>query len=231
MGMLVSIHQPDYLPWVGFFNKIKVSDVFVFLDGASYSRNGFHNRNRVRTPQGWAYLTIPVPRKEQFKPMNQVLLPEDISWAKKHFRTLEMNYSRTQFWKLYKDFLEDLYTVKVKEAKTLAEFNMLLIRWACEQLGITTKLVLESEMEIDHELKATDWLLAICQKLGATKYLSGVSGPKYLEMEKFEAANIKVDLQNFEPQVYEQQFDGEFIKGLAIVDLLCNLGPDAKNYI
>jgi len=215
---------------MGYFDKIKRSDVFVFFDGATYSRNGFHNRNRIKTSQGWVYLTIPVSRKEQFKPMKDVAMPLDTSWAKKHLRAIEMNYSKTPFWKDHKDFFEKYYTEDVKNLKTLAQFNLAFIKYVCEYLEIKARLVLESEMNIDHELKSTEWLLVVCKELDATKYLSGPSGSKYLKTELFDEAKIEIEYQHYDHPTYSQLY-GDFEKGLAIIDLICNVGPEAKDLL
>ena len=111
--MVISIHQPDYLPWLGYFNKIKKSDVFVFLDSVSYSRNGFHNRNKIKTNQEWCYLTISIKRSQCFLPLKQVKLPDDNHWVKNHWKSIKVNYCKAPYWYRYKNFFEDLYNNKI----------------------------------------------------------------------------------------------------------------------
>jgi len=228
--MKVSIHQPDYLPWMGYFNKIKDSDVFVFLDSATYSRNGFHNRNKIKTSQDWCYLTIPIPRDECFHPMKQVKLPEDNGWAKKHMQSIQSNYSKSHFWDKYKDFFDDLYNNRVGEFSTLADLNIYFIEYICKELGIKTKLLRDSQMDINHDLKSSELLLAICKSLQADKYLSGPSGKKYLDLEIFNKDNIEIEFQDYHQKSYKQLF-GDFVPGLSILDILFNEGTDALNYL
>jgi len=228
--MKVSIHQPDYLPWMGYFNKIKDSDVFVFLDSATYSRNGFHNRNKIKTSQGWCYLTIPVSRKECFNPIKDVKLPEDTSWAHKHWQSIKNNYSKSPYWDKYSGFLENYYNKKIDSFATLADLNIYFIESICRELRIKTKLIRDSEMDINHDLKSSDLLLDICKSLKADSYLSGPSGKKYLDLEIFQKENINVEFQDYHSKEYNQLF-GEFIPGLSILDLLFNEGVDYLNYL
>lgn len=228
--MRISIHQPDYLPWLGYFNKIKNSDVFVFLDSASYSRNGFHNRNKIKTSQGWCYLTIPISRDQIFKPIKNVVLPEDSSWANKHWQSIKTSYAKAPFWNEYKDFLDDYFNVKINDFKTLADLNIYFIEKICHYLGLKVKLFRDSQLSINHELKSSELLLEVCKNLEAKSYLSGPSGKKYLDSKIFEENNIGIDFQNYQAPEYDQLFDG-FIPGLSILDLLFNHGPESINYL
>lgn len=228
--MFVSIHQPDYLPWLGYFNKIKQADIFVLLGAAGYSRNGFHNRNKIKTPQGWSYLTIPISREYIFKPLNETKLPLDRSWTTKHLKAIENNYRRAPYWDQYGDFFKNLYEKKVDNFNTLAELNSYIIIWFSEQFGLNTKLVKDTDLPIDLNLKATNLLIAVNKAVGAKRYLSGPSGKKYLELKKFRAAGIEVEYQEYHEPEYKQMF-GEYIKGLSAVDLLLNHGPASIKYL
>ena len=225
--MTASIHQPDYLPWLAYFDKMKRADVFVLLDRAQYAKNKFQNRNKIKTANGWTYLTIPIPRTEDFKNLNEVALPQDSSWQKKHWRAIYTSYARAPYFKEHRDFFEKLYNSQYQH---LAGLNIEIIKYLKEQFGFKTKLILESEMKIDKELKATERLAAILRELGARNYISGRSGRKYLDLALFNKANIKVEFQDYQHPQYKQLF-GQFIPGLSAIDLLFNEGPRAGEII
>lgn len=225
--MRVTIHQPDYLPWLGYFDKMKRTDLFVFLDCAQYSKNGFHNRNKIKTGQGWAYLTIPVSRDQYSKNINQVVLPQDNSWKEKHWKSISISYSNASYFKEYQDFFKNIYQ---KDFEFLADFNIEIIKYLKEKFAFQNKFIRESELKINKELKGTERLLAILKELGADYYLSGPSGKNYLDLSLFEKQRIEVEFQDYHQPEYPQLF-GEFIPGLSVIDLLFNCGPEAVEII
>src|ERR1043165_5905453 len=107
--MIVAIHQPHYLPWLRYFEKIARSDVFVLLDDVQYEKNGFQNRNKIKTGQGWAYLTVPV-KKPLLVPINEVLIDNTSGWQDKHLRAIELNYGKAPYFKQHQEALTALYT-------------------------------------------------------------------------------------------------------------------------
>lgn len=221
----VAIHQPMYLPYPGVFNKIKNVDVFVFLDDAQYSNQYYYNRNRIKTPRGEQMLTVPV-KKSFGQKLNEVQIENNILWQKKHMKALIANYSRAEHFKDHKDFFEEIYSMKWEK---LHDLNMKTMTYLLEQLEITTPYHLSSQL-LKKELKGTERLVEICRKLDADVYLSGISGKDYLDLKLFEDAGIKVEFQNYKPREYKQLF-GEFIPNLSIVDMLFNIGDEAKKYI
>jgi hypothetical protein len=225
--MRVSIHQPDYLPWLAYFDKMKRTDVFVFLDCAQYTKNKFQNRNKIKTGQGWTYLTIPISRDQYFRKIVEITLPEDRSWQRKHWKSISVSYSRAPYFKDYKDFFEKIYQ---SEHQFLADFNIEIIKYLKDQFSFQNQFVRESELEIDKELKGPGKLLAILKELKADYYLSGPSGKKYLDLSLFEQAGIEVEFQNYQHPEYPQLF-GEFIPGLSAIDLLFNCGSEAGEKI
>ncbi len=228
--MIVSIHQPDYLPWLGYLNKIKLADVFVLLDLATYSRGGFHNRNKIKTSQGWSYLTIPIEREYCFKSFVNVPLPKDSKWAQKHLNALQINYSQAKFWDENKEFFSDLYLKKIFEFSSLSSVNSYIIKYLCEKFGLTTKIVFASELLGKSEMKSTDLLVEITKAVGGSVYLSGPSGREYLEPNKFVKAGVEVIFQEFKMTPYPQLF-GDFIPGLSSIDLLFNCGSEGSKYL
>lgn len=227
--MFVSMHQPDYLPWLGYFNKIAVAEKFIFFDTAYYSRDGFHNRNRIKTAAGWAYLTIPLPHSELFKRLKDALLPADTRWARKHWRSLEINYRSAPYWQDYAGFFEDFYQ-GVGRLKTLADFNIALIEYFCLTFGLVAQLSRASDLKSNPELKSTEAILDVIKQVGATEFLAGPSGRKYIQRESFEAKNIRLLFQEYREPEHAQLFP-PFIAGLSALDLLFNEGPKAINYL
>jgi len=222
---VVSIHQPECFPWLGFVDKAASCDAFVLLDDAQYSKNYFNNRNKVRTAQGWSWLTIPVETKgRSSQTFAEAPLVED-GWRRKHLATWRQCYGAAPFGERYLPFLEEVYA---RPLRTLAEFNVAVIRWLLEQFEVEAEVAVSSELGCAGS--ATDKLLALCRKLGATEYLSGVSGRDYLDESKFRDAGIAVRYQEFRHPVYEQRFE-PFLPAMSSLDLLFNRGPESARIL
>lgn len=224
------MHQPDYLPWLGYFNKIAVSDIFIFYDTAFYSRDGFHNRNKIKTANGdWAYITVPVAHTELFKRLKDVILPADTRWAKKHWRSLEVHYRAAPYWKDYSDFFNQLYA-NIASVKTLSDLNIKIIEYMSGAFGCKVKFFRSSEFEINPDLRSTGAILDIIKNVEATKFLAGPSGKKYINQTEFSDAKVELIFQEFHPQEYKQLFP-PFVPGLTALDLLFNEGPNSINFL
>lgn len=225
--MIAAIHQPNYLPWLGVFYKMAVSDVFVFLDNVQYTKEGFVNRNRIKTPQGAQWLTVDVLTKGRLE--QQILdveINNQVAWAKNHWKTISMNYSRVPHFSDYKTELESVY---LQRWDKLADLNLTLARLMCGMLGLTEiRFVRASGLGVSGE--STALLVDICRKVGADTYLSGFSGAKYMDESLFDQENIKVVHYDFHHPVYRQQW-GEFIPNLSIIDLLFNEGENSLNIL
>lgn len=227
MKKIVTIHQVNYLPYIGFFNKVKQADILVMFDIADYVKNKFQNRNRIRTPDGWTYLTIPIGKEFYRKPFYQVMLPEDDKWMGKHWKNIQANYRGTAYFDSYKDFFADLYSIK---HKILMELNEKIIRYLLNQFEIEVEIVKTTDLEIDNNLKGTDLLIDLLHKTNANCYLSGKSGKNYLEQEKFMKKDIDLRFHEFSHPIYKQRFD-EFEPYMSAIDLLFNVGEKSKELI
>lgn len=223
------MHQPDYLPWLGYFNKIAVADAFIFFDTAFYSHGGFHDSNKIKTSNGWTYLTIPMPHTENSKRLMDARLPENRLWATKHWKSLQMNYGRAPYWAVHRDFFEDLY-VSVGRFGSLADLNIQIIEYMCRAFGLKTALYRASEIGVDPELRSTEAILPIIKKIGAKEFLAGPSGKKYLDRARFEEEGVKLSFQEYIEPEHRQLF-GPFIPGLSAIDLLLNEGGQAVRYL
>jgi len=221
--MRVVVLQPGYLPWLGFFDQLFRADVFVLYDDVQYDKHGWRNRNRIKTPAGPQWLTVPVltagrgPQR-----INQVRIRPDRKWARKHLTAIEQNYARAPFLHLYLEQLGNLlqYPWERLVDLTLAGIQ-LLTRW----LAIDTMILCSSQMGIASDDR-NDRLLRICQHLRATEYLSGQKAVEYLDVARFRRAGITVRFQDYAHPVYRQQH-GPFVSHLSVLDLLLNHGPDS----
>ena len=215
----VTIHQPYYLPWLGLFEKILKSDIFVFLDNVTYSKNGYANRNRIKTPEGSQWLTIPIVQKGISRtPINKVKISNAVDWRRKHWNSIKFNYGGAPHFKKYGSFFEELYRL---QWVLLADLNKFLIKTICIFLGIHGTFVDASELGVKGS--KSELLVNICEALDADTYFSGRAGRDYLDCQRFEQRGIKVVFQDFQPAVYPQLF-GEFIPNLSVIDYLFNVG-------
>jgi hypothetical protein len=217
--MIVSIHQPDYIPYIGYFYKISQSDIFVFLDDVQFSNNNMHHWNRVKTPQGETRLKIPVEHSFGDN-INQVRTKNQLKWKEKHLKTLQMNYSRADYFnEVFPDFKELL----MGEYTSLAEMNITINSFICESFGFKTKLIVSSGLEIDSAKE--ERVIDICSSLSGNTYLSGNGAKAYQVEDHFNEKGINLvytDYKSFEyPQLWK-----EFIPNLSIIDYIFNCGFD-----
>ena len=201
--MKITIHQPNYLPYLGYFQKMAKADIFVLLDNVQFSKDSYTQRVKIRTQNEWIWLTIPIEKINNFKIIHEVKLPIDIKWKRKHKISVISNYSKAPFFdKDYIDFYYDL------SPENLIDFNEEGIRYLQKKLKIKAKIIRASELNIDTKLKSSDLLIEIVKKLGGNTYLSGPSGKNYLDTPKFLQNNIHIEY--FEPQIhiYSQRWPG-----------------------
>lgn len=213
--MIVAIHQPQYLPWIGYFDKIDCADVFVLLDNVQYKKNEWQNRNRIKTSQGWQWITVPVLYKYPEK-INEVKINNTVDWRKKHLNALTYNYSKAPFFEKHRKFLEKTFSTNWE---FLVEINTHVIQYLINALGINKKIVLASSLRLREG--PTDRLIDICKHVQADTYLSGKDGAKYMNLDAFAQAKIKVIFQDFRHPIYPQLYE-PFEPLMSIVDLLFN---------
>lgn len=218
--MIVTIHQPQFLPWLGYLDKIDQADVFVALDDVQFKKNEWQNRNRIRTAQGWQWLTVPV--LHHFGQLvNEVRINPDDSWRARHLRAIGMHYARAPFRDPYLEELADLYR---EPWDRLCDLNLAVLRWLLRAFGIATPVRLSSEWTVRNE--ATDRLVDICRAVGATQYLAGAGADAYMDKERFRSAGLTVDQQAFHHPTYAQCYE-PFAPGMSSIDLLFACGPEA----
>ncbi len=226
--MVLTIHQPEHLPWLGFFDKIRQADVFAMLDHVQFRKNYYQNRNRVRAAQGPVWLTVPVLTKdhsEQSISEVQINNRGEPRWKEKAWNSLVLNYHGTTFWREHEEFFAELYK---KEWTLLVEINEAIIRYMLPALSGAVRIVKSSQLAAKGH--GSDLLLNICREVGADVYLSGVSGKEYLDLDKFAEAGIEVRFQSFHHPIYTQRYE-PFIPCMSAVDLLFNYGPASADVI
>jgi len=217
--MIVSVHQPAYLPWLGYFEKISRSDVFVFLDTVQFEKNSFINRNKIKTPQGWQWLTIPVKIKGHTNSTLEDTEVDDIQpWRAKHLKSIQMNYRQAAFFSECFPEIERLLSLPTS---SLAELCWQQLNFWIGELGIKTTMIRSSQLNISS--CNSDLVLDICKYFSANHYLSGAMGRDYLVEDDFSSAGIAVEYQNFIHPTYPQRW-GDFEPYMAIVDFWLNCG-------
>ena len=218
---VVAIHQPQYMPWLGYFDKIDRSDVFCLLDTVQYKKNEFQNRNRIKTADGWQWLTVPVIYRFPQR-IEEVGVNQTVEWQRKHLQALKTNYSKAPFFETYYASFEDFYQ---KSFEMIVEVNLASIELLMDLLGLEGKLVLASSLPVETE-DPTLRLVEICKNFGGDSYLSGKDGAKYMNVDMFESHQIEVLFQDFNHPEYPQCY-GPFEPNMSVVDLLFNCGRNS----
>ena len=218
--MIVSMHQPNYLPYLGFFQKMAAAELFIFLDVVQLTEGGYTRRVRIRTKEGSDWLSIPMPGENRLAPIDQARLLADERWRKKHRNLLTANYDRAPFFD--REFVEDYYR---RPFTTLREMNEHGIRFLMGRLGLSTPTLRSSDLPVDRTLKSTELLVEILSRAGADVFISGASGRNYLDESRFTEAGIELRYLDFHPQPYPQRWPG-FVPYLSALDLVFNVPPE-----
>lgn len=228
MTKTAAIIQSNYIPWKGYFDAINSVDEFVLFDCVQYTRRDWRNRNKIKTPKGLQWLTIPVEVKGKFEQKIDETKVSDSKWAKDHYLTLVHNYSKAACYEENEAWLKSLYE-RAGELELLSEVNHLFLSEICKKLGITTPLRRTGELEIIDG--KSERLLSICKQLGAKKYISGPAAKVYLDESIFEAEGIEVGWIEY-PQYSEYpQLHPPFEHGVSVLDAILNCGPEAADLV
>ena len=223
------ILQPSYIPWRGYFHQIYKADLFIFYDDVQYDKRGWRNRNRIKTPHGSQWLTIPVFSKgaqTQNIPIKDIRIRNNSGWEKDHLRSLQVSYAKTPYFDRYLPLLESFYEQK---PIYLADFTIETTIALARALGIGhTRFQRSSELQASGS--KTDRLIAILQQVGADHYISGPAARKYIEDEKFSAAGIRLEYMEYNYPPYPQLY-APFDPQVSILDLLFMTGERALDFI
>lgn len=224
------ILQPSYIPWRGYFHQIWNADLFVFYDDVQYDKNGWRNRNRIKTAQGLQWLTIPVHTKGSVAegiPINEIKISWERPWNLHHWRGIQFAYKKAPFFTEFKGYFDDVFS---RKPELLADFTIETTIEISRLLGIThTRFIRSSELK-NIEGSKTDKLISILRNVGADYYISGPSAENYIEKEKFEEAGIKLEYMYYNYPEYEQ-LHPPYESQVSIIDLLFMKGIKALKYI
>ncbi len=228
--MIVAIHQPESFPWLGFFHKMYMADVFVILDTVQFEKNNFQNRNKLIFSGESRWLTLPLVDHPLDTKIKDIRINwSDDSFVKKHLSSIAQNYSKHPYFEEVYKFLESLYN---KKPLLLSDFNISVIDFFRDKLGIKNRLIKASELDLASDVKGgTEVTLEICKILKATKYLSGSGAREYLDVGRYNEAGIEVCFQNFTHPTYTQKGRKDFISNLSIIDLYMNAGAKSLEII
>lgn len=222
-GRTVGILQPGYLPWLGFFEQIHRSDIFVLYDDVQYDKHGWRNRNRIKTPQGPLWLTVPVEASLRERPLiNDVRIDNRQQWRRKHLGSIRQSYSGARHFERYIGFFEEGYS---REWEFIVDLDLHFITLLCRLLGLGDRqLVRSSDLQVEGE--RDERLLSICRRFEADKFYEGAAGRSYIDTAMFAAGGVRVEFQDYRHPVYEQ-CHGEFVTYLSVIDLLFNHGDES----
>lgn len=234
--MKIGALQTAYLPWLGFFDQIARCDLFVIFDDLQYTKKDWRNRNKIKTPSGPMWLTVPIASSGAInKRICQVQISYQEEWQSRHWRALKFNYSRAPHFNQYSDFFRRLYQTKEKHLATL---NRRIIDYCIDRLGITTEILYSADSQIEEDYRKSCQglmdpnlrIVHLCERFGADRFLEGSSGKAYIDLELLRDAGVILEFHDYDHPKYRQQF-GEFIPYLSIVDLLFNEGENSLSIL
>ncbi len=221
--MIVACHQPNFLPWAGFFTKALLADALILLDDVQLAR-GFTwmNRNRLKCDRGELWLTVPIWKKGRgLQKINEVEVFNEGNWPHKHLQSIMQNYAHAPYLADHLSFLKEIYQ---QEWKKLVDLNCRVLSYLRGALGIEKEFMLQSDLGV--QARGTELLVEICKRVGADVYLSSSVSKKYLDEALFEGNGVAVDYFSSVPPLYPQLW-GDFIPNLSALDLLLNCGRES----
>jgi hypothetical protein len=222
----VAIIQSNYIPWKGYFDLVASVDECILLDDVQYTRSDWRNRNRIKTPLGVRWLTIPVAVSGRRHQTIREAMTVDSSWAARHWQLLQHSYARAPGFADLSATLKQAYT----DVPTgLSAINRRFIDLVMTRLGITTALTSSAAYELIQG--RTERLVHLCRQAGATEYLTGPAARSYLDESLFHAAGIAVRYMRYDDYPEYPQLYGPFDHAVSVLDLLCSVGQDAPRYL
>ena len=220
--MILTAHQPVYLPWLGLFHKIALADKFIFFDQVQYVSKDYISRNQIKTSAGPLLLTVPVLSKDHMdKKISEVEINNQTPWQRKHWKSIVGAYAKAPYFKQHADFFEDTYQ---RPWRLLADLNYHMLLWLLDTLGI--KVPVEKMSAYQFTGAKSDLVLDMCVQLGAKTYIFGAQGSDYADTESFRKAGVSVMFQEYRHPVY-RQLHGNFVPYMSAIDLLFNEGPNS----
>ena len=217
--------QSSYIPWRGYFDLIDDVDRFVFYDDVQYSKGSWRNRNRIKTPRGLAWITVPVRHKGLAQLICDTEIDFGVAWEERQLGQLREAYAEAPYFRQALSFLE---SALARKFRTISELNVFLVKELCAYLGIRTELVTSSQYPVQGA--KTERLLALLKAAGATAYVSGPTAKDYLVESEFGAAGIELEYKSYDYAPYPQKW-GAFEGAVTVLDLIANCGPVARSHL
>jgi hypothetical protein len=224
--VILTAHQPVYLPWLGLFHKISLSEQFCVFDAVQYQAKDYNNRNRIKTHAGPMWLSVPVDAKNRLNRLicDIKIIPD--GWNRKHIKSIKHTYHKAPFFKDYISVLEEY--LLAKEHVFLTELNTGMLEMFLKLLAIDVPIVRATNYSFAG--KKSELVLDMCRNLGATDYIFGAQGRGYADVESFSRSGIRVFFQDYRHPVYPQ-LDGTFVSHMSVLDLLFNVGTASREVI
>lgn len=227
-NMIVTMHQPEHLIWLGLVDKISKSDTFVVLDNVQFRKNYYQNRNKIRNRERWVWLTVPIKKHSLNTKIIDIEISYNQKWQEKYFTLLKLSYKDTKYFEKY---FPDIKKIIDKKYKYLSDLNIDLIKFILKCFGIKKRIIKSSDLDLGTiNSGGSDVVLKHCLKLGTKKFLSGQYGKDYLKLDDFKKNGIKVIFHKFKHPVYHQ-LAKPFIPEMSSIDLLFNYGPESKKIL
>jgi len=220
----IGILQSSFLPWLGHFEQIYKSDIFVVYDDVQYDKNGWRNRNRIKALNGPLWLSVPI-KANGFQLIKNAKIDYSSNWVTKLVKSIQYNYQKAPFFEQY---TPDLFSIIEKRTEFLIDLNMELLHWVCLKIGLKSKIILSSELNIDGD--RIERLTKMIKTLNGNYFYEGASGANYINIEDFKKEGIEICFQDYKHPVYKQ-LHGEFVSHLSIIDLLLNEGPNSLSIL
>ena len=227
MNKRVAIVQSNYIPWRGYFDLISQVDEFILFDDVQYTSRDWRNRNKIKTPNGSIWLTIPVEVKGKRDQKIKDTVISDPGWSRNHWKSIVYNYSKTKYFPRYKDLFERLYLDR--NESLLSQVNYKFLTSICELLGIKTKVAWSSEYRLVEG--KTERLIDLCKQAGANEYLSGPTARGYIDEELFRSEGIELRYMDYSGYSEYRQLYPPFDSNVSIIDLIFNEGPEATSFM
>lgn len=223
----VAISQSNYLPWRGYFDMIASVDEFILYDDMQFTKRDWRNRNKIKTPQGLQWVTVPVVVKGRYSQKIKDTEIDGKSWAELHYKCFNQNYKKSAY---FDDIMEILHPIYMgNEFSHISQLNEALIKIICSYLNIGTKI--STSMDYDLVEGKTERLASLCRQAGASKYISGPAAKSYFDTKVFEEEGIAMQWFDYEGYRDYPQLWGAFEPQVSIIDLLFNCGPDSNLYM
>lgn len=222
----VCIHQPDFLPYLGFFDRLLFTDVFIILDDVQFLRRGWHHRDKIKTKQGESWLTLSIKKGDYYQKINQVLLGEDRDvWVPRNLNLIKENYRDAPYFDNYFSQIKDIYQLPLVK---MIDINMEFLKFCFDAFNLQVNKIFSSDLNVEGQNNQK--LINLVKAVEGTHYLSGTGARAYLDEGMFAQEGIVVEWQEFKHPIYSQ-LHGEFIPYLSCIDLLFNCGPQAKDVL